>query len=299
MNRPDLIKVTTRGGFFAAAAAFSIWGILPPFWKTLSRVEVTLVMAHRIAWCAVLCVLALAINRRLGDFIKPLTRLNSIGELALSGVLLGVNWCVFVWAVLTDRVTECSMGYYINPLFNVLLGRVFFGERLRPRQAVAVGLAVSGVAVLTIAQQGLPLVAVVLPTAFGLYGMMRKKSRVEALPALAIESSILTIPALAVMGWYAITTGQSPITDELGSAALLIGAGVVTAVPLFLFGYGVRHQPLTTVGFLQFVAPTSMFVMGVFLYDEPYTIAHQITFAMIWLGVVLFLSDTIRASNRS
>jgi len=208
--------------------------------------------------------------------------------------MLGANWYTFIYAVNTGHVMDCSLGYYINPLLNVLLGFVFLGERFRARQAAAVLFAVAGVLNLAFYYGSLPLIALVLAGTFGFYGLLRKTARYEAVPGLLLEMLLLAPAAL----WYLLGRGGQSLERAFGQgllrALLICGTGVVTAVPLLLFTYGARRIRLATVGFIQYVTPTGMFLLGVFAYHERFSLAQAVTFVLIWIGVGLYLWDTVQ-----
>ena len=283
-NRPG----DYQRGLWAGIGAFFLWGLFPLYWHRLAGVESITVAAHRTLWCAVTVWAGLFLwqGKR---WLAPLTP-RLVGVLLVSGILIAINWGVYVWAVAVHRVVEASLGYYLNPLFSVLLGIAVLKERLHPRQWLAVGLAAAGVAWLTLRAGGLPWVALVLAVSFAFYGLIRKLAPVEALTGLAVESGWL---APAALGWILFhplpaTAWASPLT-----ITLLGASGVVTAVPLALFAYGARRVPLSVVGFIQYLGPTLQFIIGVLVFNEPFDTAHAVGFGFIWTAVLVFLADGV------
>jgi chloramphenicol-sensitive protein RarD len=290
-SAPDI-----RTGVSAAALAFFIWGLSPAYWKLLDAVTRGELLAHRIVWSFVF-MLALVLLRRRGREVRQVVA--SPGRLALvglRGLLLSVNWLVFLWGVQRGHIVECSLGYYINPLVNVLLGAVFLGERMTKRQVVSVFLAVLAVANLVVRYGRVPWVALALAGSFGFYGLLRKASHVPAVPGFAAECAVMA--PLAALFLLAAPAGSAEGGGVNGAqAALLAGGGVLTSLPLILFAYGVRRVRLATVGFLQYLAPTCQFLLGVFAYGETFTRLHFVTFVLIWLAVGLYCWDAVLAAR--
>ena len=276
-----------------AVVAYSLWGLLPIYWKLLGAVPAIEVLTHRIVWSlgfiAVLLFARRGWRRTLGFLRDRETR----GAMLLSTALIATNWFIFIWAVSADRVTEASLGYYINPLLNVALARVFLGERLRPLQGVAVALAAIGVVTLTVMRGELPWVSVVLAVSFALYGLVRKRAPVGAVEGLAIETGLVTPLAIGYLLLLSPPLGHLVTADPV-TVGLLVGAGVITAVPLLAFAGAARRLRYTTLGMIQYLAPTLQLGCAVLLYGEAFTQAHAITFGLIWIAVLLYVIDMLR-----
>jgi len=284
---------TPAGGAAMALAAYSMWGLLPIYWKLLDHVPALEVLAHRIVWSlgfiAALLFARRAWGRTFGALKDPETRYWML----LSTCLIATNWGLFIWAVSADRVTEASLGYYINPLLNVALAGLFLGESLRRLQAIAVLLATAGVTYLTFALGALPWVSIVLAVSFALYGLVRKRTPVGAVEGLAIETGLVTPIALGFLALQSPPFGRL-VTENASTVALLTLSGVVTALPLLAFAGAARRLRYTTLGMVQYLAPTLQLACAVLLYDEPFGSAHAVTFGLIWLAVGLYLFDLLR-----
>ena len=278
----------TRRGVLYAVSAFFIWGLFPLYWKPLAHVPALQILCHRIVWSAVFVTGILLIQRNwawLGDSLRQPARLRVF---ALSSLLLSTNWLIYIWAVNENRVVEASLGYFINPLVNVLLGRVFLGERLTPVQASAVGLATLGVGWLTLSLGSVPWVALSLAGSFGVYGLLRKRAPLPSLEGLALETYLIApFALLALLGLHWQGAGAFGHGSGL-SDGLLMGAGVVTAVPLLLFASGARRLTLATLGLIQYVGPTMQLLLGVWLYHEPFGAVRAIGFGLIWAALALY-----------
>jgi chloramphenicol-sensitive protein RarD len=286
-------ETSSLSGLFAALVAFLLWGILPVFWKALSSVDSFEVLCHRIVWSFLILVPFMLFRNRLGDLLVFLRSPRNFFGIFCSGVLLACNWFLYIWAIASDRVLETSLGYYINPLVNILFGVVVFREHISRRVLLAIGIAVIGVLHQVITLGHLPLVALGLAFSFGLYALLRKSLMIQALPGLFMETLVVLPLAAGRLFWQA-SLGRSaffqgdPVID-----VLLAGAGIITAVPLILFAYGTRRIRMTTLGILQYVSPTCVFLLGVFAYDEPLTLNGMITFFCIWTALALCTWDTI------
>lgn len=283
----------------AVSTAFVIWGLLPLYLKPLTSVPAIEIISHRICWC-LLCVLAwLGWQGRLGEVSTAFRDRAVLGRLVLSSALIAANWGLYVWAVTHDRVLEGSLGYFIGPLVNVLLGVGLLKERLNGRQWTAVALAAAGVAWLTVKAGGLPWVSLVLAFSFGFYGLVRKVVNVRAVPGLAIETMLLAPFALSWLGWLehsgTAAFGHASLTVTL----LLAGSGLVTALPLALFAGGARLIPYSIVGLITYIGPSLQFLSGVFLYDEPFAGARAVGFCIIWAGIAVFVADSFLRSRRA
>ncbi|MFP4052983.1 MAG: EamA family transporter RarD [Phycisphaerae bacterium] len=288
-----------RAGALLAGLAFGLWGVLPMYWKQLSGVGAVEILAHRFFWAAILTHLALVAVGQWTDVRNALTNPRLRRSLMLSAALLGANGYAFVWGVNHGFILECSLGYYIAPLVNVALGSLVLRERLRVWQGVALVLAAAGVTNL-IAQYGrVPWVGLTLAVTFGCYGLFRKIAPVGSLAGFAAESGLLAVPAAGGIAAWWLTGSGSLGREGFSTDALLAGAGLVTLVPLVLFAAGARRVRLSTLGFLQYIAPTLAFGVGVAVYREAFTDAHKVTFALVWTGVVVFSWDSLRARRRT
>jgi chloramphenicol-sensitive protein RarD len=274
--------------------AYGLWGVVAAYWKLLSAVDPVELIAHRAVWgLGAFAIITLA----LGQWRPLLTALRDVrlvGVMAASGVLLAINWVVFVGATTHGHLLDASLGYFINPLVSIALGMLVLRERLRRLQWLAILLAAIGVGLLTWRAGRVPWIALVLATTFGLYGLVRKTARVDALVGSTIET-ILLAPIAAVY-LVAIHGGVMP-TASAATWALLIGTGIVTAVPLVLFTSAARRLPLSTVGFLQYLAPTGQFLLAVLAFGEPLARDRLFAFAWIWAGLVVFSIDLVRVTR--
>jgi chloramphenicol-sensitive protein RarD len=287
-----------RQGVLAALAAFSIWGLAPLYFKAVGSVPPTEIVAHRILWSLLLLAALLAFWRGFDGLRRLRGQPRLLGLLALTAMLTGSNWLVFVWAISAGRLIEASLGYFINPLVSVLLGRIFLGERLRPMQQAAVGLALAGVLWRVWQVGSLPWIALFLALTFGFYGLLRKRAPVDAISGLFVETLITAPIALAWLLWLAAGDALKFGEDPLVSALLPL-AGVLTAVPLMLFAVGAQRLPLATVGFLQYVAPSLNFLLAVFVFREPFDLAQLVGFALIWAALAIYSADMLHASRRA
>ncbi len=281
---------TLRVGVACATSGFLIWGLSPMYWKLLQHVSAFELLAHRVLWSMVLLVLWNSVARRWSIIIATLRVRKNVLALIGSTVCIANNWFLFIWAVTTDRVLSASLGYYINPLLTVLLGFVFLRERLSRPQSIAVGLATFGVLALTIQIGSLPWISLALALTFGFYGLLRKTMNVDSVTGLTVETIILAPIALAFL-IHREHAGVGAFGEALGTDLLLIIAGAVTIVPLLLFTLGARRLPLSTLGLLQYIAPSGQFLLAVALYGEPFTLGHAIAFPCIWAALALYTFD--------
>ena len=286
-----------RDGIIAALAAYLIWGFLPVYFKIVGAVDPLEVLAHRVIWALPFGALILLIRRQWPEVKRALTNKSMLGWLALSALFIALNWFVYIWAIQDERIFETSLGYYINPLTNMLVGVLFFGERLRRFQILAVALATIGVLVLIFSGGQVPWVSFFLAISFTVYAVIRKKVIIGGMPGLFVETILLAPFALA---WFAYisTSGQAAFMSGDSSLMVwLVMAGPVTAIPLLCFALAARRLPLTTIGFLQFLAPTLQFGTGIY-YGELLTTAHIICFGFIWSAVLFFSFDAIRTKKK-
>ena len=296
----DQAAAERRQGVAITAGAFVIWGLFPLYWHLLKAVPSPLIIAHRIVWSTLLVVSWLLLTTRLDWLRRIAAQPRALPLLALSGLAIGSNWAVYIWAVNAGHVIEASLGYYINPLVSVVLGVLVLKERLRPAQWLAVSCAAIGVAWLTWVAGTVPWIALGLALSFGLYGLLRKVVAVDAVSGLGIESLYLFLPALGFVLWSEQGHGGGFVQGwSLRDDFLLAFGGVVTAVPLIAFAYGVRRIPLSLVGVLQYVTPTLQLLLGVWFFHEPFDPARALGFVAIWLGLLLYLSEGVWQSRRS
>ena len=285
-----------RGGLLLGVGAYLLWGVLPLYFKVLAHVRPTEIVAHRIVWSLLFLLALAAIWGRLPQIRAALASRRVVMTLVLTAALIGVNWVVWIWAVVNGHVLEGSLGYYLNPLVNVLLGVVLLKERLsRPRQ-VAVGLACAGVVVLAWGAGGGLWISLTLAVTFALYGFLRKVAPVESLEGLAIETAILTPVALGWILWLE-QAGTGGLSIDRITTILLVLAGAVTAIPLLLFNAAAKRLPYSTLGFLQYIAPSLQFLLAVLMFGERLTLAHVICFGAIWAALIIFAADGWRAGR--
>ena len=288
-----------RRGLLAAATAFTIWGVFPAYWHLLKAVPSMQIMAHRVVWSAVL-VVGWLLWRQGWDWWRTIAaRPRMLAALALSGAVIAFNWGLYIWAVNAGHVVETSLGYFINPLVTVALGVVVLRERLRRPQWIAVACAAAGVAWLTWSAGSPPWIALGLAGSFALYGLVRKLVPVDAVAGLGVESLFMFLPALAYVLWAEAGHGGGFIGGwSLGTQLLLVFSGVVSAVPLVAFAYGVRRIPLSLVGLLQYIGPTLQLLLGVWFFREPFTAVHALGVGAIWLGLAIFAGEGLWRGRR-
>jgi len=281
----------TRLGLLYATGAFLLWGVVPVYWKMLQHVPALEILAHRIVWGLIFVAVWMTIRGRWQELWAVFRRPRTVAALLASTVFIATNWGLFIYAVNTNRILATSLGYYINPLVNVLLGLVVLHERLNQKQWFAVGLATLAVVLLTVQAGELPWISLVLPVSFGLYSLLRKTVHADAVVGLTFETAALFPFAAALLlrqefrGVGAL--GHQGIRMDL----LLVATGAVTAVPLILFTLGVRRIPLSTAGLLQYIAPTCTFLLAVLVYDETFSAAHAVSFGLIWTALVIYSFD--------
>lgn len=275
-------------GWLYAVSAYTVWGILPLYWKLLEVVPALEILAHRIAWSFVFTVIVLLLIRGRTVLTVLTAAKRYLVPTLLCGVLISFNWYTYIWAVNSGFVIEASMGYYICPLVVVLLGVVVLREQLTRWQILATGLASIGVLILALQYGRIPWVALVLAGTFATYGLAKKLIPVDSVTGLALETSSVT-PAAVIFIAAQELQGTGALTGlSLGTGVTLAGAGVVTAVPLLLFAQGARRVKLSTIGFFQYIAPSITLMLGIFVFREPFSVIHLVSFAFIWLGLLVF-----------
>jgi chloramphenicol-sensitive protein RarD len=293
------MKVSRQSGLTGvayAAAAYLTWGLFPFYFRALGGVPAPEILAHRILWSGIFMILLITGRRRWIDVIRQLRCPGTVPALAMSAAFISTNWVVYIWAVNSNRVLEASLGYYINPLVTVVLGVLFLRDPLSRRQKFAVALAGLGVAVLVVRGRHVPWVALVLAVTFGLYGLIRKRVRVDAMAGLFAEVCLLAPLAALYVTWLS-RAGLSHFGGDGRHSALLAASGVVTAVPLLWFALGVQRLRLSTVGLLQYLNPTMQFTIAVFAFGEPFTAAHALAFGCIWVSLALYTAEALALSR--
>lgn len=282
-----------RRGLLEGVLAYGLWGGVAAYWKLLASVDPVELVAHRAIWG--LCVFAafVAVTGQLGALREALRDVRTIGVMAASGVLLAINWALFVWATINGHLLDASLGYFINPLVSVALGTIVLRERLSRLQWIAIALAALGVAILTWRADRVPWIALLLASTFGVYGLVRKTAKVAALIGSTIET-VLMVP-IAVTYLIVIADHGALGHADASITALLVGTGIVTAVPLVLFTSSARRLPLSTIGFLQYLAPTGQFVLAIVAFGEPLALDRLAAFIVIWAGLAVFTIDLFRS----
>lgn len=277
-----------KKGILYAVAAYAMWGVLPLFWKLLGGVPAFETLAHRIVWSLVFVALMISVGREWSKVSAILKNKRSMVYLALSAVIIGINWGVYIWSVGAGHVVDASMGYYINPLVSVLLGVAVLKERLKAAEFAALGIAAFGVAFLGIHYGSLPWVALVLASTFGLYGLFKKLANVESLAGLLVETLITAPIALLFLSSKQIegtaVFGAAPVSRSL----LLMLSGVVTGVPLLWFARATRLVELSTMGFFLYITPSLTLLIGVFVFKERFSAAHAVCFGSIWVAILVY-----------
>ncbi|MFC3711119.1 EamA family transporter RarD [Sphingoaurantiacus capsulatus] len=283
-------------GLLLGLGAYLIWGFLPAFLKLLGHVSALEILAHRIIWSVVLLAGTVLILKRQAAVVAVLKSPRLVGLLAITALLVGVNWLIYIWAVNSAHVLEASLGYFINPLLNVALGMAVLREKLDRAQVAAVALAAVGVIYLGAAQGDLPWISLGLAFTFSLYGLLRKMAPVDPVTGLLVETLLMAPPALLWIG-YVQAGGHGSFGVTLSTDLLLVAAGGLTMIPLLLFAAAAKRLRYATLGLLQFLAPSLQFALAVFAYHEPVTRAHAVAFAFIWTGLLIFAADAIRAER--
>jgi chloramphenicol-sensitive protein RarD len=274
-------------GVWYAVCAYVCWGLFPIYWKQLDHVPALQLIGHRILWSFVMLAAIIGTTRQWQAFRRASFNTSVLRVYTVAAALVTVNWFTFVWAVNSGYVVETSLGYFINPLVNVLFGVLFLREWLRPVQWIAIGLAAAGGLYLTILYGSLPWIALVLALSFGSYGLVKKKGLLGSVHGLALETAILTPLAIAYLMYVGLRGNGALLHDGLRSDLLLLGTGAVTTIPLLFFASAVRRIPLSLLGVLQYIAPTMQFLLGVLLYREPFTSAQFVGFAMVWAALIV------------
>jgi chloramphenicol-sensitive protein RarD len=292
------VAADARRGLIYAFAAYGAWGVFPLYFKALHGIDAPEILAHRVAWSAVFLAALVTAQRRWKEYARAFGSRRSVATYALSTALVTTNWLLYIWAVVTGHVLDASLGYFMNPLVNVLLGVLFLGETLRPRQAMAVGLAALGVVLLVLRVGRVPWLALSLAFSFGSYGLVRKRAAIEPVTGLLVETSLiapLAVGLIALRAWQ----GTGGLGRDTRTTVLLLLAGVITALPLIWFAHGVRNLRLATMGLIQFMTPTVQFLFAVLLFHEPFTSAHAVAFCCIWASLAIYTADVFFGASRA
>lgn len=282
----------TQLGIFYALGAYLMWGFAPIYFKYLEFIPVYEVLAHRVIWAVAFTAIVITVMKSWSKVIDIFKSPKSLLFLTCTSLLISVNWTVFIWAINNERMLEASLGYFINPMINVVLGMVFFSESLSRIKWVAVFLAFIGVSVQVVQVGSLPWVSLVLPITFGFYGLLRKKIKIEALTGLFFETLIALPIALYYLLFIADSTSSHLLNNDWGLNFWLMSAGIITAMPLIFFAQAALRLKLSTLGFFQYLAPSIVFLMAVLMYGESLTFAKAITFVFIWTGIFLFAFES-------
>jgi chloramphenicol-sensitive protein RarD len=299
MDAPATARPQTlsRAGLGLGIGAYTAWGLMPLYFKLLLGVPALAIVAHRIAWSFLLLGGLISLQRAWPAVRAAIGEPRTVRLLAATAVLIGINWLLYVYAVNSGHILAASLGYYLNPLANILLGHFVLGEPLSRPQWVAVALAAVGVAILAVGALSHLWISLALCVSFALYGLLRKVATVEATAGLGIETALLLPVAVGWLVWASLTTTM-PVWGESGTdTVLLVLAGIVSTVPLLLFTAAARLLPYSTLGILQFIAPTLQFLVAVFLFGEPFTTAHAAAFACIWTAAAIYLISALRAAR--
>jgi chloramphenicol-sensitive protein RarD len=275
-------------GILSGIGAYALWGFFPIYWKYLHDVPALQVIGHRIGWSFILLILIILASQQWREFRAAVLQPRVIGIYSIAAILLSVNWLVYVWGVNAGFIVETSLGYFINPLLSVLLGVIFLRERLRPSQWIPVSIAALGVIYLTVIYGRPPWIALSLAFSFGFYGLVKKLAPLGSLHGLTLETGMVFPAALIYLLIVEVNGSGAFLHQSTLIDAFLIGAGVVTTIPLLMFASAARQIPLTVVGLLQYIAPTLQFLIGVFVYKEPFDQSHLIGFGIVWLALVIF-----------
>jgi chloramphenicol-sensitive protein RarD len=288
----------SSAGFGFALGAYVIWGFLPIYMKAVAHIPPAEVIAHRVIWSLPIALAVLVWLGRTGDLRRALRTPRMLIMAAATATLISVNWGIYVWAIGAGHALDAALGYYINPLFSVLLGRVLLGETLTRTQGGAILLAFVAVVILTVSSGTVPWVALSLTVSWGVYAYLKKSLPIGPNQGFALEVLLLAPFALGYIAW-AVISGQGHFaTGSLRDTGLLIGSGVVTAIPLMLYANGAKRLRLTTIAMLQYVAPTMIFLVAVFVFNEPFGLARAIAFPMIWAALVIFTAALINGRKR-
>ncbi len=300
MRNPDPAQETGEAsGLPAALGAYLIWGFLPLYFLLAAAVPPFEFVGWRIIFTLPFCFLIVAFRKQFPALRRALLTPRTLLALFASAFLIAANWFIYIWAITNEQVYATSLGYYLNPLLNVLLGTMLLGEKLSKWQWIAVAIASLAVALLAAGALTSLWISLSLALSFGLYGIVRKQVDVGALPGLTIETTILLLPAIGIAIWYAATPAGSAFGKDVELSAIIVLSGVVTAIPLMLFAIAARRMPYSTLGFIQYLAPTIVFILGLTVFGEELKPAQLGSFVLIWIAVAIFVGDLLMRSRRS
>lgn len=286
--RPLTTSGDTLRGFLFALAAYVLWGFLPIYMKALAHIPPVEVIPHRVIWSVPIAGAVLIATGRTADLMRALATPRMIGMAALAAALVSLNWGIYVWAIGSGHALDAALGYYINPLFSIFLGAVLLGERLSRAQWAAIALAALAVLILTLEAGRLPVVALALTLTWGCYAFLKRRLPIGPNQGFMLEVLLLTPPALAYMVWLGLTGQGHFLTGSTFDTAMLLGCGLVTAVPLILYANGAKGLTLSTIAIMQYIAPTMIFLTAVFIFGEPFDTIRAVTFALIWAALVIY-----------
>jgi chloramphenicol-sensitive protein RarD len=283
-----------KKGVLLALSAFIMWGIAPIYFKQLIHIDALEILIQRIIWAVVFLIVISLLSRQLYKTIEILKQPKQLAILSISACLLGFNWGLFIWSVNNNHMLEASLGYYINPLINVLMGYLFLSERLRKRQGLAVALALAGVLIQLISFGSVPYIALSIAVSFAIYGLLHKKTHIESIPGLLVEALIL-LP-FAILYWIFMEPSKTSnmVDNDTTTNLLLLSAGIVTTLPLLCFTAAAKRLQYSTLGFIQYIGPSLMFILAVQFYGETLGLKEYITFGCIWLALLVFSWDSLR-----
>ncbi len=291
-------NVDSPRGFGFALAAYGLWGFLPLYMKAMSHISPLEVLAHRVVWSVPIAAAVLWALGRTDDLKVALRSPSTLAMAAVTAGLVSLNWGIYIWAIISDHALDAALGYYINPLFSIFLASMLLGERLNPAKWIAILLALAAVVVLTLDAGRIPMVAVALTLTWGFYAYFKKSLPVGPNQGFLLEVLLLTPPALAFIV-YTFAIGEAHfLQDSTSDTWLLVGCGAVTAVPLMLYANGAKLLRLSTIGILQYIAPTMIFVIAVFVFDEPFGTARMIAFPLIWLALIVYSLSLVREARQ-
>lgn len=283
-----------KSGIFNAIGAYVMWGIAPLYFKLLQEISAGEILMHRVVWSSIFMLALIVLVKKWPIFTRYIKQPRIIAGLAITASILALNWFIFIWAINNEKLLEASLGYYINPLLNVALGMMFFQERLRKMQWLAVGLAFLGVIVQLFTLGTLPIVSLALAGSFGIYGLLKKKMHVDSLVALFIESLLMLPVAIMFWAFFLNTNSSNLIENSTYLNTILIMSGIVTTAPLLCFTAAAKRLTLSTLGFFQYIGPSIMFLLAAFYYHEELKVEQLTTFAFIWLALVIYSADSLK-----
>jgi len=299
INHSQAAEPMSKSGIFNALGAYLLWGFAPIYFKLLTDIAAGEILMHRVVWSCVFLLIMVLAMKKWSQLIALCKQPKVILNLGLSAAFLAVNWFLFIWAVNNDHLLDASLGYYINPLFNVALGMIFFQERLKKNQLIAVCLAGIGVLIQLITLGSLPLISLALASTFGIYGLLRKKLQVDSFIGLFIESLLMLPIALTYWVFFVDSSTSNMLINDTSLNFTLIMAGIVTTAPLLCFTAAAKRLTLTTLGFFQYLGPSIMFILATFYYQETMKFAELITFIFIWAALAIYSLDSLKKIKRN